>query len=91
MVTEINTQPGNFTVIALEDVMLTCSASVDDVRYSWHRIDGHLPSNSKNKHTNTLTIRKATPHDEGEYYCRASKSKLSINSRRAVVKVDGKE
>ena len=91
MVTEITTHPTNSTVIALEDVTLHCSASVDDVRYSWHRIDGNLPSNSRNKHKNTFTILKSTPHDEGEYYCEASKSKVSINSRRAVVKVDGKE
>ena len=68
-----------------------CSTSVDGVKYSWHRIDGDLPSNSKNKHCNTFTICKATPHDEGEYYCKASKSKVSIKSRTAVVTVDGKE
>ena len=61
------------------------------MKYSWHRVDGNLPSISKNKHSDTFTIRKATPHDEGEYYCKASKSKVSINSRRAVVTVDGKE
>ena len=89
--TEIATQPINLTVIALEDVTLNCSASVDDVRYSWHRVDGDLPVKSSGQHSNTLTINKATPYDEGMYSCKASKSGISINSRRAVVKVDGEE
>ena len=91
LVTEITTQPINSTVIALEDVTLNCSASVDDIRYSWHRVDGDLPAKSSGQHSNTLTINKATPHDEGMYYCKASKSGISTDSRRAIVKVDGEE
>ena len=91
MITEITIQPVSSTVIALEHVTLNCSASLDDVRHSWHRVGGDLPTKSRGRHSNTLTINKATPHDEGMYYCKASKNKISINSRRAVVKVDGKE
>ena len=89
--TEIATEPINSTVIALEDVTLNCSVSLDDVRYSWHRVDGDLPVKSSGQYSNTLTINKATPHDEGLYYCKASKSGISIDSRGAIVKVDGEE
>ena len=89
MVTEITTQPVNTTVIALEDVTLTCSASVDDVTYSWYRIGG--PLRSKQISNNTLNIHEATPLDEGLYYCKAEKSGISTDSRRVVVEVDGKE
>ena len=89
MVTEITTQPVNTTVIALQDVTLTCSASVDDVTYSWHRIGG--PLRSKQISNNTLNIHEATPLDEGLYYCKAEKSGISTDSRRVVVEVDGKE
>ena len=92
MVTEITTQPVSSTVIALEDVTLTCSASVDDVTYSWHRVGGYILSTlNRQKGSSTLNIRKATPLDEGVYYCKAEKSGISTGSRRAVVKVDGKE
>ena len=92
MVTEIITQPANSTVIALEDIILHCSASVDGVIYSWHRVDGDLPSKLRGQNTNnTLNIYEATPHDEGMYYCKAEKSGISIHSKTAVVKVDGKE
>ena len=91
MVTEITTQPVSSTIIALEDVTLSCSASINDVMYSWHRVGGHLSSRSKGKHSDTLTIHKATPHDEGMYYCKAKKSKVSTESSRAVVKIDGKD
>ena len=93
MLTAITTHPVNSTtVVALEDVVLSCSASVDDVKYSWHRVDGHLPSHrSHGRHNSTLTIHRATPHDEGMYYCVVRKEGIILKSTNAVIKVDGKE
>ena len=86
--TEITTHPSSTTVIALQDVTLTCSASVDDVTYSWHRDGGSVPSR---QNSNTLTITRATPPDEGMYYCMASKEEISVESSRAGLTVDGKQ
>ena len=93
MLTAITTHPVNSTtVVALEDVVLSCSASVDDVKYSWHRVDGHLPSHhSHGRHNYTLTIHRVTPHDEGMYYCTAKKSGIRVKSNNALVQVDGKD
>ena len=92
LVTEIITQPvSSLTVIALEDATLTCLASVDDATYSWHRVNDSIPLRSKGKKRKTLTIPKATPPDEGMYYCVATKEGISVKSNRAVVKVDGEK
>ena len=58
--------------------------------YSWHCVDGDLPSGSTGRHTDTLTIHRATPHDEGMYYCTARKSGIRVNSGNASIEVDGK-
>ena len=91
MATEITTQPADSTtVFALRNVALSCSASVDDVTYLWHRVDGDLPVNSSVHHSGTFTIHKATPYDEGMYYCTASKDGVIVSSDNTVVLVDGK-
>ena len=88
--TEITTQPVSLTtVVTLEDVV-NCSASIDDVTYSWHHVDDDLPFRSRWQNSNTLTIPRATPHDEGMYYCMASKEGVSVESNRAILIVDGK-
>ena len=88
MVTEITSHPLNLTVIALENVTLSCSASVDDVTYSWHRVnDDSVLSQTAQK----FIISRATPYDEGMYYCVASKKKVSVESNRAVVTVNGRK
>ena len=74
----------------LENITLHCSASIDGVTYSWHRVDGHIPSRSLGQYSDTLTIHRVTPHDEGMYYCIASKSEISVQSNNASVQVDGK-
>ena len=91
MVTEITTQPVNLTVIALENVTLNCSASVDDVTYSWHCVSGSVPSRSIGQNSNTFTISGIIPPDEGMYYCIASKESVRVESNRALIRVDGKE
>ena len=55
--------------------------------YSWHRVNDSVFS----QNTRVFIISQATPHDEGLYYCMASKEAISVQSDRAVVKVDGKE
>ena len=70
--------------------MLTCSASVDDVTYSWRRIGGPLPSQSQGQNSNMFTINRATPHDEGIYYCVAKKSGIRVESTKALVTINGK-
>ena len=76
--------------MALDDVVLRCSSSVDDATYTWHRVGGSVPVRSTGKSSQTLTIPRATPHDEGMYYCIASKEGVSVESNRAAVTVDGK-
>ena len=89
--TEITTQPvSSTTIIALEDVTLNCSASVDDVTYSWHRVKGNIPVRSRGKNSNTFTIPRVTPNNGGSYYCMANKEGISVQSKRAVLNVDGK-
>ena len=91
LITEITIQPiRSITVIALKSVMLNCSASIDDVRYSWHRVDGHIPSHSKGQHNNTFTIHRVTPNNQGTYYCIANKHGIVVKSSDASVQVDGK-
>ena len=66
--------PARTTVTALNNVTLTCipsSGAMPD-GYSWHRVDGDLPSHSSGENTDTLTIHRVVPADEGEYYCMAT-------------------
>ena len=90
MLIEITTHPvSSIIVMALENITLHCSASVDDVTYSWHRTDGVLPSNSRGRHSDTLSLIRTTPHDEGVYYCIARKLEIIVKSDNASIKVDG--
>ena len=89
--TEITTHPLNATVIALQDVTLNCSASVDDVTYSWHRDVRGFPPRSRGQNSSTLTIPRAIPRNEGMYYCMASKEGISVESNRARLRVDGEK
>ena len=92
LVTEITTQPrGSITVVALQNLTLFCSASVDYVAYSWHRVSGSIPSRSLGHSSGTFFIPRVTPHDEGMYYCVAAKMGVVVESNRATVRVDGKD
>ena len=90
ILTEITKQPNDSTVIALEDVILQCSASVDGAAYSWHRINGDLPHRAQGENSHKLTIGRAIPSDQGMYYCMASKEKIRIKSKAAILNVNGK-
>ena len=59
--------------------------------YSWHRVDNVLPPGSTGQNSDTLTIHRATPHDEGLYYCTARKNGTSVTSNTGSVQVDGKD
>ena len=80
----------HLTVIALENATLTCSASVDDVTYSWYRVGGSVLSRSIEQNSNTLIILRVIPFDLGEYYCMAKRKGIAVKSNKAVIKVDGK-
>ena len=88
----IDTHPVNATVKALASVTFTCSVSnVNEVTYSWrHRNNGDIPSiRSRGQNTNTLTITRVIPPDEGMYYCIATNDGGSTSSRSASLTVDG--
>ena len=87
----INTHPINSKVKALTRVTFTCSASdVKGVTYSWHRTNGDIPrTRSRGQNTNTFTITRAIPPDEGMYYCIATNDGGSTSSRSASLTVDG--
>jgi len=60
------------------------------VTYSWHRDGGSVPSRSRGQNSDIFTIPRATPPDEGIYYCKTNKEGISVESHRARVSVDGK-
>ena len=80
----------NHTVIAFEYATLRCSTSVDNVRYSWRRVNGIIPSRSTGQRSSTLTIPRAIPPDEGLYYCIISKDTVTVESDRVILEVNGK-
>ena len=90
----IDTHPVSSKVKALKNVTFKCSASaVNGVTYSyaWHRINGNIPSTrSTGQNTDTLTITRVVPPDEGMYYCIATNDGGSTSSRSASLTVDGK-
>ena len=90
-VIEITSHPVNTNVTALQDVTLHCSASINDVTYSWHRVNGDIPSGSTGQYSDTLTVLRATPLDQGMYYCVARKNGIRTDSSNALIEVDGKK
>ena len=95
MVTAITARPVTSSVTPLNDVTLTCSPispSKADTTYSWHRVNGNIPTNTSGQNSNTLTIRKVVPADAGEYYCMAIRFDVHCAvSNKVVVIVDGKK
>ena len=72
--TGVTASPTNLTVTALNNVTLTCIPSFGATPdgYSWHRVNGDIPSQSSGQNTDTLTFHRVVPADEGEYYCMAT-------------------
>ena len=94
MIIGISIQPTNITVTALNDITLTCTLTLTNsttVEYSWHRVDGDIPSDSSGQNTSTLTIHRIVPADEGEYYCMGTQFGHCAKSDKVNVTVNGKE
>ena len=87
----INSHPVSSKAKALKSVIFKCSAyDINEVTYSWHRNNSDIPSNrSRGQNTNTFTITRVIPSDEGMYYCIATNDGGSISSRSASLTVDG--
>ena len=71
----VTASPKKISVAALNDVILTCTSLLLDDEpdgYSWHRVDGDIPSQSSGQNSSILTISRITPADMGEYYCNAT-------------------
>ena len=89
----IDNHPMNAKVKALTSAIFVCLANnVNGINYSysWHRTNGDIPSTrSRGQNTNTLTITRAIPPDEGMYYCIATNDGGSTSSRSASLTVDG--
>ena len=89
----IGNHPMNTKVKSLTNVTFVCLATnVNGVTFSylWHRHNGDIPSTrSRGQNTNTLTITRAIPPDEGKYYCIATNDGGSTSSRSASLTVDG--
>ena len=90
----IKTHPVSSKVKALTRATFTCSVfNINGVThsYSWHRNNGDIPSTrSTGQNTNTLTITRAIPADEGMFYCITTNDGGSTSSRSASLTVDGK-
>ena len=61
----ITKQPTNVIVSTLQPVTFTCEARGFEVKYEWKRHN----SNSTIGNQSSLTISRATPLDEDQYYC----------------------
>ena len=94
LIIELSIQPEKKTVTTLNDVTLTCTSSLTQdttVEYSWHRVDGDIPSHSSGQNTSILTIHRIVPADEGEYYCMGTQFGHCAKSDKVNVTVNGKE
>ena len=61
----ITIQPTSRSKTALEDVTFTCEAIGFEVQYEWKRHSGNVTGGRQS----SLTISRATPLDEDQYYC----------------------
>ena len=61
----ITSQPTSYITPALEDVTFTCEAKGFEVKYEWKRHNGSVTVGRQS----SLTISRAIPSDEDQYYC----------------------
>ena len=90
------TSSGSTTVEASSDVTLTCRPRSplimpETLTYSWHRVDGNIPSGSSGQNSARLTIHRIHPEDEGNYYCIARLFGHCAISNNVMVIVRGKK
>ena len=92
LITGVVASPASSTVAALNDVTLTCAPTSPSSRpdiYSWHRVDGTVPSHASGQNTNRLTLLRVVPADGGQYYCMASWFGHCAVSNNVLVTVEG--
>ena len=66
----ITTQPTDQIITALRDVTFTCEAKGFEVEYEWKRHSGSVAGGRyAGRRQYSLTISRATPLDEDQYYC----------------------
>ena len=71
--------------MALTDAEFNCIAAGYRVKTKWKR---HSNNETVGKHS-ILTISRATPLDEDQYYCVASNGGGSVHSNKATLSVNG--
>ena len=82
----ITTQPTNQMITALRNVTFTCKAKGFGVKYEWKRHNGRVTGRRRS----TLTIFRATPLDEDQYYCVAMTEGGYAFSNNVTLTVNGK-
>ena len=87
----ITIQPTDQMITALQDVTFICKARGFEVKYQWKRHNGHVIDGSRvnDKKGSALTISKATPLDEDQYYCVAMTEGGYAFSNNVTLTVDG--
>ena len=91
-ITGVIASPTSSTVELSDDVTLTCtprSPLVSPRGYSWHRVDGNLPSGSSGQDTDRLTLHNVVLADEGQYFCMATLFRHCAISDNVMVIVKG--
>ena len=81
----ITRQPTNQMITALQDVTFTCTAKGFNVEYEWKRHSGSVIGGRQS----SLTISRATPLDEDQYYCVAMTEGGYDFSNNVTLRVDG--
>ena len=70
--------------------VISYTAYFADVSYSWHHVNGSIPSKSiGHNNNNTFIIPRTIPYDEGSYYCVAKKDNFSMESNKAIISING--
>ena len=80
-------QPTNKMITALEDVTFTCEAKGFMVKYEWKRHNGSITG----RRQSSLTISRATPLDEDQYYCVAMTEGGYAFSNNVTLAVNGEK
>ena len=80
-------QPIMQNVVALQMAVFTCEAKGYNVSYEWRR---HSSSGAIGRQS-SLTISRATPPDEDQYYCIAITEGGYVFSDNVTLSVDGEE
>ena len=81
----ITRQPTNKMITALQDVTFACEAKGFEVKYEWKR---HNNNNTIGEDS-SLTISKAIPSNEDQYYCVAMTEGGYAFSNNVTLTVDG--